>query len=260
MLDGAGALLPPVIHAALPALPPRGGRLVVVGDVHGRVDALRALLRKVEFAREGGDTLILTGDVVGKGDPAAYGPTLDLAIQLDALAVRGNHDDEVLAALEAGDGAALNLTAAHRRWLAALPFSLALPGLGAAVVHAGAVPGVALGRQSLADVYLMKGVLPVRPLPRVLPVRGAAARARYAAAYADGRAVLPWAPLWRGRLHLVFGHDSQRGLQLEARATGLDTGCVAGGRLTALVVEPARRKEVDAWPGGEVVQVECGGR
>jgi hypothetical protein len=47
-------------------LPTGDKRLVIVGDVHGCLEELKALLKKVKF-REGRDHLILTGDIVAKG-------------------------------------------------------------------------------------------------------------------------------------------------------------------------------------------------
>lgn len=50
---------------------------------------------------------------------------------------------------------------------------------------------------------------------------------------------------------IIYGHDSKNSLSLKKYTKGLDSGCVKGGKLTALVV----------WANGlqEIVQVKCDG-
>jgi hypothetical protein len=46
----------------------------------------------------------------------------------------------------------------------------------------------------------------------------------------------PWGARYAGPLHIVFGHNARKHPQLHPFATGLDTGCVYGGRLTAMIL------------------------
>ncbi|KAI1307527.1 Metallo-dependent phosphatase [Xylaria venustula] len=73
-------------------------RLIILGDVHGHLDAFEALLQKAEFSSSRGDTVILAGDIVNKGPDSAG--VVDLAMRIGAYGVRGNHDDRVLRAWE----------------------------------------------------------------------------------------------------------------------------------------------------------------
>ncbi|KAI1818521.1 Metallo-dependent phosphatase [Poronia punctata] len=88
----------PHISTLPPELVPNssnGRRLIIIGDVHGHLKALRALLAEAEFSTSR-DTVIFTGDMVNKGADSAG--VVDLAMQIGAYGVRGNHEHRVLGA------------------------------------------------------------------------------------------------------------------------------------------------------------------
>ncbi|KAJ1335910.1 serine/threonine protein phosphatase 1 [Microdochium nivale] len=76
-------------------------RVIVVGDVHGELEVLQNLLRKVGYtpaAKGGRDHVVLAGDIVNKG-PDSPG-VLALAMREGFSGVRGNHDDQLLQLFE----------------------------------------------------------------------------------------------------------------------------------------------------------------
>lgn len=77
-------------------------KTLVVGDVHGCLEELLALLKRAEY-REGTDKLVLVGDLIDRG-PDSVG-VLRFIQEIGAICVRGNHEDNHLgfrnAALEA---------------------------------------------------------------------------------------------------------------------------------------------------------------
>jgi diadenosine tetraphosphatase ApaH/serine/threonine PP2A family protein phosphatase len=206
-------------------------RTLIVGDVHGCFDELLALLARAHLTPA--DRVVLVGDLVAKG-PDSLG-VIRWARSSGAEAVLGNHDAHVLRAVrgEAKVGplhraVAEKLDAEDVAWLERRPLWLRLdaaadrPHL---VVHGGLVPGIPLEQQTRDHLLNLRSINSEgEPSKRI---EGA-----------------PWASLWRGPEHVVFGHDAVRGLQLHPFATGLDTGCVYGRELTALVL-----------PTGELVSV-----
>jgi predicted phosphodiesterase len=204
------------------------GRTILIGDAHGCVDELDALLARCDVGAD--DRVILVGDLVAKG-PDSQG-VVQLARERGLLAVRGNHDAHVLRWRLPGEGGK-PLKAGHRAvaeslraedwaYLEAQPLVRHDASLNLVVVHGGLVPGVPLDAQPPEMLLNLRSIRPDgSPSKRV----------------DDGTA---WAKLWRGPAQVVFGHDALRRLQEEPFATGLDTGCVYGGELTALVL-PERR-------------------
>jgi hypothetical protein len=197
------------------------GRTIIVGDVHGCRAELEALLAKVAFASD--DRLVMVGDLVVRGPDG--GGLIDLLMKIGARAVRGNHEDRLLkgrkgeAPINQVQRAAIKqLDKRHWAFLEALPLHLDLPEHDLRVVHAGVVPGVAIERQKPRDLMYM----------RCLSPRGEAVEKR-------GDAL--WGLRYKGSPHVVFGHNALPEPQIHAHATGIDTGCVYGGRLTAMVLE-----------------------
>ena len=211
-------------------------RTVLIGDVHGCLDELTSLLQKCGVVR--GDRLVFVGDLVAKG-PDSQG-VVALAREYGAACVRGNHDEAVLRYIRAkragetqprikrehvliGDA----LTKTDVAYLEATPFSLML-GEHLWVVHAGIDPSRKLAAQDPVHLMTMRTLRPDgSPSARI-----------------DAGEL--WAPRWQGPAHIVFGHDAITGLQQHAHATGLDTGCVYGRQLTALL-----------WPEQTLVQVDA---
>lgn len=68
-------------------------RFFVIGDVHGCVNELNALVTQLKFDPTK-DQLILAGDLTAKGPDS--GGVIRRAKELGALCVRGNHDDKVV--------------------------------------------------------------------------------------------------------------------------------------------------------------------
>lgn len=237
-------------------LPKGEGRLIVVGDVHGCRKELEHLMQKVDFVK-GRDHLVLTGDIIAKG-PDSPG-VVSYASNLGASCVRGNHEDKVLltfAEIESAqehrvsnridedlpEDASSHSSQKLRRlarsfkksqiaWLKACPVILHIGQIGTlhdvVVVHAGLVPDIPFEDQDPFQVMNMRSINLKTRIP------------------SEGREGTPWYELWNHvqskrkedeRQTVIYGHDRKLGLKQEDYSIGLDSGCVSGGDLTAMVI------------------------
>lgn len=226
-----------LVDAVVERAKQRQPRVIAVGDVHGCIDELQDLLRQCDYRP--GDLVVFLGDLVCKGPDSTS--VVQMAREIGALGVRGNHDFEVIRwhqAIKSGVDppvvgsehyhVASCLSKADIKWLYSLPWFVSSKDLGALFVHAGFVSGVRLAKQNPRLMMNMRSILP------------------------DGTVTSkffnnwPWARLWDGPQTVLFGHDADRGLQQYEHAIGLDTGCVYGGRLTACILPERRLVSVGA--------------
>ena len=215
----------------------RHPRVIAIGDVHGCLDELQDLLRQCDYRP--GDLVVFLGDLVCKGPDSLS--VVQMAREIGAIGVRGNHDFEVVRwhhAIQSGVDPpvvgsehfhiASCLSQADIEWMYKLPWYISSKELGALFVHAGFVSGIRLAKQNPRLMMNMRSILP------------------------DGTVTSkffnnwPWARLWDGPQTVLFGHDADRGLQQYEHAIGLDTGCVYGGRLTACILPEKRLVSVSA--------------
>ncbi len=87
-----GELGPLLVDAVTQRAIERQPRVIAIGDVHGCIDELQALLRRCDYRP--GDLIVFLGDLVSKGPDSLS--VVQMARELGAIGVRGNHDFEVI--------------------------------------------------------------------------------------------------------------------------------------------------------------------
>jgi serine/threonine protein phosphatase 1 len=235
-------------------------RTVIVGDVHGMLAALRELLGQLQLVA--GDRLVFVGDLVDKGpDPAGvvhHVAALSAGAPFGVVLVDGNHEDRhrryqrnlterpSIAAGQAQEAPELPalagaLTQAGRAFLnTAVPFCRLGPH-GVLVVHGG-IPGDM--RRFPESVEDAEGLVGRRreQFRKVLRTRFIDNESgKFVGLGREKPGDRFWAEGYDGRFgHVVFGHQPFLDGPAEfAHATGIDTGAVHGGALTALILPQA---------------------
>jgi protein phosphatase len=232
------------------------GPFDVIGDVHGCFDELTDLLGALGYqvAADGtsaehpqGRTAVFVGDLVDRGPatPAVLRLVMGMTAAGSARSVTGNHEAKLVRALRGRDVTVSHGLAQSLAQLAAEPAEF--------TAQATAFMDQLLGHLVLDDGRL---VVAHAGLPEAMHGRASAA-VRSFALYGDtsgetdefGLPVrYPWAQDYRGRATVAYGHTPVPAAEWVNGTICLDTGCVFGGRLTALrypereiVSVPARR-------------------
>ena len=219
-------------------------RTINVGDIHGCLDELQRLVHLCDVRVD--DRVVILGDMIDRGpDPIGV---VHFVRDHRWEAVLGNHEEKAVRwrrrEVEQDKTGRANpmrppgstrreqwnaLTDEDIRWMSRLPFTLDL-GNGWIAVHAG-----------FEDVPMN-----VQRSDKLL-------RTRYLDSFGEflslGKIDPPpnsrlWAEVWRGPQSVVYGHhvhsfgDPRVDVKPNGvRCVGLDTGCVYGGRLSAMILE-----------------------
>jgi protein phosphatase len=235
------------------------GPFDLIGDVHGCFAELATLLGQLGYVLSPcadtvgrsswavqappGRLAVFVGDLVDRGPavPEVLRLVMDMVDAGVALSVVGNHDDKLLRRLQGrpvavAHGLAESLAqlqpqppefiARVRTFLEGLPAHLIFAGGRLVVAHAGLRADLHGGTSRRVRAFALYGETSGVLDEDGLPLRG------------------DWAASYRGRSTVVYGHTPVAEPVWVQNTLNLDTGCVFGGRLTAL-----------RWPEGELVSV-----
>jgi protein phosphatase len=234
------------------------GPFDLIGDVHGCPDELAALLGRLGYRVEEkpeadgggfvvqpppGRKAVFVGDLVDRGpnSPAVLRLVMGMVKAGTALCVVGNHDDKLLRklrgnAVQMTHGLAETLAQLEaesetfkeevRLFLEGLPSHYLLDDGKLVVAHAGLLEYLHGRDSGRVRSFALYGQTTGKKDENGLPIRGI------------------WATDYPGRALLVYGHTPVQHAAWLNRTINIDTGCVFGGRLSAL-----------RYPEGELVSV-----
>ena len=217
------------------------GPFDIVGDVHGCAEELAELLTTLGYARDGagvfahadGRKAVFLGDLVDRGPatPEVLRTVMAMVAAGNAMCVPGNHEVKLVRALRGRD-----VQIAH--------------GLGASLEQLSSEPEtfrdevVEFLDKLISHLVLDDGKLVVAHAGMLEQMQGRASSAvRAFALYGETTGEIdefglpvryPWAEDYRGSAMVVYGHTPVPEPQWVNNTIDVDTGCVYGGRLTAL--------------------------
>ena len=222
------------------------GPFDIIGDVHGCFDELVLLLNKlgytIEFDRkleryqishDRGHIAVFVGDLVDRGpdSPEVLRLVMDLVEQGKGYCVSGNHDDKLYRKLlgrnvQVRHGLELTMEQLGkysnefvdkvREFLGSLPHHILLDNNRLVIAHAGLAAHMhGKHGKSIRDLCLYG------PTTGALDEKGLPVR-------------LDWAADYSGKAVVVYGHTPVQEPVWKNNTINIDTGCVFGGKLSAL--------------------------
>ena len=201
-------------------------KIILFGDIHGCYEEWRELIEKINPDKK--DLLISVGDLICKGPSSKK--TLDFAMSLPNLqCVVGNHELHFLRAWKANKLDELTKDYQQRallemekdlnrymKWIETWPFYLDLPEC--LVVHAGVRSGISLAKQSQEELCNLRNL----------------------------EDESPWHEHYQDKKLIVYGHWARQGLCIKENSIGLDSGCVYGKQLSAVILPERKIVQIQA--------------
>ena len=229
-------------------------RTIIYGDVHGCLDEFKTLRSELNLTND--DREISVGDLLDRGPLS--NTTLTYARENDIELVLGNHEYKYLryanheATLKAtGKKNPMtlndekieiynNLSKEDIEYIQAAPFFIKIDNL--TIVHAGITNKIELLNAKKKELESLTRIRELDENQKTLALGQTSFNSRFWSEFYDG-----------GEGIIVYGHEAFNKVKIDKHSFGIDTGCVYGNKLTALVIEDAK----DPMYSYDVVQVSA---
>ncbi len=216
-------------------------RVIVYGDLHGCLDEFEILRQELKITKE--DIEVSVGDILNKG-PYLADKMIAYMQEHSIKAVIGNNEAKAMKQyekyLQSGEeylktlrpfevATVLSMQDKEYSYLKSLPYYLKFENI--TILHGGLTPDMKLSKNM--DMVAKKEITLVRYLNKKLePIPWSDEDNRYKF----------WSELYDGREgFIVSGHHPFPKPKVEKYALDIDTGCVYGGRLTAVVFKKNKK-------------------
>lgn len=207
-------------------------KLIIYGDIHGCYDEFISLRNKINISKE--DIEICVGDVITKGYNSIK--VLDFLIENGIKSVLGNHEDKLLRYLyhekqnynnpiklnRDEKNIISNLNNKHLSYLQKIPLYLKIGNI--TIVHGGLQNDIDLNNISSKDKQ------------KILRVRYLDKNQNFISYGKEDKNSVFWSDVYTGKEgFVIFGHQNFKEVKISSNAIGIDTGCVYGNKLSAIV-------------------------
>lgn len=207
-------------------------KLIIYGDIHGCYDEFISIRNKINPQKD--DIEVCVGDIITKGKDSIK--TLDFVIEYNIKSVLGNHEDKIIRYLKHQqsnkknpitlDGDEQNivnqLTNEHINFLEQLPLYLKFENI--TILHGGLQNNMNLNELSKRDRQ------------KILRMRYLDKNGNFLALDKEDENSIFWADIYDGNQgFIVYGHQWFDDIKQNQHTLGIDTGCVYGNKLTAVI-------------------------
>ena len=234
-------------------------RLIIIGDIHGCIEELNELIDKINL--QSSDALYFIGDLIDRGPDsvAVVKKCYELSLNYDVKLILGNHEEKFLRYLQHLE----NKTGMENQMSGTSEFPILIEGLSLeeinflknayysfvlkedqiTMLHGGISTSI---KFPFPENYQYGAHSPkqFKGLDLITKVRYLSPEGKFVGLNEETEADKYWAELYNGSYgHIYFGHQPfmQELPQNFVHATGLDTGCVFGGWLSAVIIENEKK-------------------